>query len=31
MMNDLICDGVSIITNYQTQFSRILREGPFPT
>lgn len=29
MMNDLICDGVSIITNYQTQFSRILREGSF--
>jgi phospholipid transport system substrate-binding protein len=29
MMNDLICEGVSIITNYQTQFSRILREGSF--
>ena len=26
-MNDLVCDGVSIVTNYQTQFSRILREG----
>lgn len=29
IMNDLICDGVSIVTNYQTQFSRILREGSF--
>lgn len=29
ILNDLICDGVSIVTNYQTQFSRILREGSF--
>jgi phospholipid transport system substrate-binding protein len=29
ILNDLICDGVSIVTNYQMQFSRILREGSF--
>ena len=29
IMNDLVCDGVSIVTNYHTQFSRILREGSF--
>ncbi len=29
LMNDLVCDGVSIVTNYHTQFSRILREGSF--
>jgi phospholipid transport system substrate-binding protein len=29
ILDDLVCDGVSIVTNYQTQFSRILREGSF--
>ncbi len=29
IMNDLIHDGVSIVTNYRTQFSRILSEGTF--
>lgn len=29
LMNDLIIDGISIVANYQTQFSRILREGSF--
>lgn len=29
LMNDLVIDGVSIVANYQTQFSRILREGSF--
>ena len=29
ILNDVISDGVSIVTNYQTQFSRILREGSF--
>ena len=29
IMDDLIRDGVSVVTNYQTQFSRILREGSF--
>ena len=29
ILDDLIRDGVSIVTNYQTQFSRILREGSF--
>ena len=29
ILDDLISDGVSIVTNYQTQFSRILREGSF--
>ena len=29
IMNDLVCDGVSIVTNYRTQFSRIMREGSF--
>lgn len=29
ILDDLICDGVSIVTNYQAQFSRILREGSF--
>ena len=29
ILDDVICDGVSIVTNYQTQFSRILREGSF--
>lgn len=24
-----MCDGISIVTNYRTQFSRILREGSF--
>lgn len=28
-MNDLVIDGASIVANYQTQFSRILREGSF--
>ena len=27
--NDLVCDGVSIVTNYRTQFARIMREGSF--
>ncbi|MBI4002727.1 MAG: ABC transporter substrate-binding protein [Nitrospira defluvii] len=29
LINDLVCDGASIVANYQTQFSRILREGSF--
>ncbi|HVG02250.1 MAG TPA: ABC transporter substrate-binding protein [Nitrospira sp.] len=29
ILDDLIRDGVSIVINYQTQFSRILREGSF--
>ncbi len=29
LTNDLVCDGISIVTNYRTQFSRILREGSF--
>lgn len=29
LMNDLVIDGASIVANYQTQFSRILREGSF--
>ena len=29
VLDDLVRDGVSIVTNYQTQFSRILREGSF--
>ncbi|MCC2642446.1 MAG: uncharacterized protein K0S45_2859 [Nitrospira sp.] len=29
LMDDLIIDGVSIVANYQAQFSRILREGSF--
>ena len=29
IMNDLVCDGVSIVTNYRTQFARIMREGSF--
>lgn len=29
LMNDLIIDGASIVANYRTQFSRILREGSF--
>lgn len=29
LMNDMVIDGASIVANYQTQFSRILREGSF--
>ncbi len=29
IMNDVVYDGVSIVTNYRTQFARILREGSF--
>jgi phospholipid transport system substrate-binding protein len=29
LMNDLNIDGASIVANYQTQFSRILRDGSF--
>ena len=29
IMNDLVCDGVSIVANYRTQFSHIMREGSF--
>ncbi len=29
LTDDLVCDGISIVTNYRAQFSRILREGSF--
>jgi phospholipid transport system substrate-binding protein len=29
IMNDLVCDGMSIVTNYRSQFARILRDGSF--